>query len=130
MDFPLNTVPKKKIPRAPVPLNLVQLLCWSQNSTCKMRTRCYLPDILSPRYANHSTPQTEYVETLTDAHLHQGHIHSYMKTQSPYQLSNRPTMVLKSSPGDFHCRVIRPPVMRCRLKAIFIVNEENEHPVK
>lgn len=59
-----------------------------------------------------------------------GHMHSYMNIQSPNQFSNLPTKVEYTSPGLFHCRVRMPSVIVCRLIAMFIVNEENEQPVK
>jgi hypothetical protein len=52
-----------------------------------------------------------------------------MNIQSPNLLSNRPTSVENSSPGLFHCRVLIPSIIKCRLKAMFIVKDEKEQLV-
>ena len=54
-----------------------------------------------PAYPS-SVPPLQVVRDNIRMNHNQGHMHSYMNIQSPYQLSNLPTNVENSSPGLFH----------------------------
>src|ERR1700704_1192453 len=45
----------------------------------------------------------------------QGYMHTCMTIQSPHHLANRATSIEYASPGDCHCLVMIPPVIRWRL---------------